>query len=347
MTISKQNILNRIVQNKVIHHTLFWILSYYVLLTIFSNTSRIVKIDYIYTLIFLSTLAIAVYINFLILIPKLLNTKRYLLYLALVVATLILGSLFNMLMFSRLIDYILPGYYFISYYSFFNVLKFFFVIVASTTLLKLSKEWFQLAETKHKLAEIEKEKIEIELKALRSQINPHFLFNSLNVIYSLALKKATETTETITTLSDILRYVIYDSNVDEVKISSEVQLIKNYLNIQNHRIDESTKVIFNVDLQNDAKIPPLLFLPLVENSFKHGIKGDISNTFVYIDLIVNDQNVLFEIENNKGCASKIEKKEGIGLENIKQRLALLMPNKHSFNIIENEHRFKVILKLTV
>ena len=347
MARNKFMFFKKIIQNRIIHHILFWILSYFVLLSLFSTSSEISKVDYIYTSIFLITLVLGVYINLLVLIPRLLSSKKILLYVILLLSVLFAGSLFNMLLFNRFIDYLLPGYYFISYYSFFDILKFFLVFISITTLIKLSKEWFQLIESKQKLVEIEKEKVEIELKALRSQVNPHFLFNSLNVLYSLALKKAKETPEAITKLSDILRYVIYDSNVDRVKLSAEVELINNYLSIQNHRIDNTSKIVFNTDIQDDIHIPPMLFLPLVENSFKHGIKGDVSGTYINIYLSAKGHEVIFEIENNKGSTDQIEKESrgGIGITNIKQRLTLLYPDRHFFEISENENVFKVLLKI--
>ncbi|MBN2349664.1 MAG: histidine kinase [Bacteroidales bacterium] len=339
--------ISKIFRNRIIHHVLFWLLSFYVLLNLFSSSSELYKVDYLYTLIFLFTLLIVVYINLLLLVPKLLRFKKYFLYGIILLIILFAGSLFNVLLFSRFIDFLLPGYYFISYYSFFDIVKFFSVFLFITTLLKLSKEWFQLIESKQKLVETEKEKVEIELKALRSQVNPHFLFNSLNVLYALALKKAKETPEAIIKLSDILRYVIYDSNTDKVKVSSEVILIQNYLDLQNHRIDNTSNVVFETDIQDDLQIPPLLFLPLVENSFKHGIKADVSDTYVLIKLRSKGQEVIFEIENNKGVTDKIEKKlkHGIGIANIKQRLLLLYPHNHVFSISENEKIFKVFLKI--
>ena len=278
------------------------------------------------------------YVNLLILVPTLLKPRKFIFYSVSLLVVLSVGALFNLILFNKLIDFILPGYYFISYYSYFDILKFFIVFLIVTTLLKLSKEWFQLIETENKLNRIEKEKVEIELKGLRSQVNPHFLFNSLSVIYSLVLKESKEAPEIITKLSDILRYVLYDSNSNKVKISSEIELINNYINIQKHRVDSSSKIEFENNIKNDIKIPPLLFLPLVENSFKHGVKGDVSNTFVKINLSEVGNEIIFEIENNKGIDSRVKgvSDSGIGINNIKQRLELLMPNNYSFDIFDKK-----------
>ncbi len=340
-------ILVKIAHARFLQHLTFWIVAFIVLINFFKVSVKVEKIDYIYTAIFQSTLMIAVYINLLLLIPRLLSTKRIIPYSIFLLLVLFAGSFFNVLLFNRFIDFFLPGYYFISYYSYFDILLFFTVFILLTTLIKLSKEWFQLIESKQKLVETEKEKVEIELKALISQVNPHFLFNSLNVLYSLALKKAKETPEAIIKLSDILRYVIYDSNLDKVKLSSEVKLINNYLSLQNHRIDATSNVVFKTDIKDDIQIAPMLFLPLVENSFKHGIKGDVSETYVHITLSTKDNEVIFEIENNKGITDNIDKesKHGIGIANIKHRLKLLYPNRHLLRISENEKVFNVLLKI--
>ena len=149
------------------------------------------------------TLMIPVELNLLLFIPRFLNRKKYVIYSLLFIASLLLFSLFNQLLFDQLIDHILPGYYFISYYSYFDILKFFLVFMVITTLLHLSKEWFDLNEARQRMTLLEKEKIDAELRALSNQVNPHFLFNSLNVLYSLAIKNANETPEAIIKLSDI------------------------------------------------------------------------------------------------------------------------------------------------
>ena len=171
-----------IARNSMVQHLLFWSLSFYILLNIFSGSSSFQKIDFIYTGIFLISLLVPVELNSFVFIPRFLNRRRYLIYGFLFLASLVLFSLFNQFLFNRLIDEILPGYYFISYYSYFDILKFFLIFIVVTTLLHLSKEWFELNENRQKVILLEKEKIDAELKALSNQVNPHFLFNSLNVL---------------------------------------------------------------------------------------------------------------------------------------------------------------------
>ena len=238
-------VLASLISSRLLQHFSFWGTSYFILLNVFRVSEELGLVDYIYTGIFMITLMIAVYINLLLLMPLLLLRRSYSFFLIAIVALLFLASLFNEFVFNSLIDLILPEYYFISYYSLLDLSKFFIVFLGLSSLLKLSKEWFQLIDSKQKLSEVEKEKAEIELRALRAQVNPHFLFNSLNVLYSLALKESKESPDAIIRLSDILRYVIYDSNKDFVPVSSEIKLIRDYLALQQYRIDDSSEIIFN------------------------------------------------------------------------------------------------------
>ncbi len=205
------------------------------------------------------------------------------------------------MLFDRLIDFILPGYYFISYYNYVDLLKFFLVFLVISTLLHLSKEWFELNENKQKMILLEKEKIDAELKALSNQVNPHFLFNSLNVLYSLSIKNKKETPEAIIKLSDILRYVIYESNRETVELQNEITLINNFIDLQQFRTspDADIQFLWRLKMKN-LPIAPMLFLPLVENSYKHGIKGEVGKTFIKMKLIQKGNEVEFQIENNKG-----------------------------------------------
>ena len=252
-----------------------------------------------------------------------------------------LGSGFYIILFDRWTDYIFRGYYFIAYYSFWDISLYFVIYLFTTSLLRLARGWFRLQET-------EKEKTLAELKALKSQINPHFLFNSLNSIYSLARKNSREVPEKIIQLSDLMRHIIYDSDVDFIPLEKEVEMVKNYIELQNLRTQENNKIDFETsgDIKG-KKIAPLIFLPFIENSFKHGLKGGAKNAFVKIRLEVTGKVLNFEIENSKGESSQIvnSKYKGIGIDNVKKRLELIYPDIHTLKISNNEKSFKVLLQL--
>ncbi|MGF1587286.1 MAG: sensor histidine kinase [Bacteroidales bacterium] len=340
--------LKRIARNEWLHHILFWVFAYIILLSMFSTSSSINRIDHIYTAIFLFTLILATEINLLVLIPKFLYKKKFKLYIISLITILFVFSAFNQLLFNNLIDYILPGYYFISYYSLFDILKFFIVFAGITTLLQLSTEWFYLIEARQNLIQAQKDKVDAELKALRNQLNPHFLFNSLNVIYSLSLNNSPETSRVLLQLSDILRYILYDANVEFVTLKDEVSLIENYLDIQRYRVNRNTEIRLETQISDEsARIAPMLLLPLVENCFKHGVRKEIKNTFVLIILKSDENAINFMIENSKPQKVSDENQDrgGIGLDNIRNRLRLLYPDLHKFEVYEGERLFRVKIEL--
>jgi hypothetical protein len=338
-----------ILQNRFLQHFLFWSISFFVLANLFASSGNIQKIDYIYTVIFHLPILIGVYINIIFFVPRFLEEKKYLYYLIWVIITIACCTQFNIFFFDKLINYILPGYYFISYYGFFDILKFVVIYFAVSSLLKFSKSWFLLSDTNRRLSQLQKEKIETELKALKGQINPHFLFNSMNSIYSLALSRSEKTPEIILKLSDIMRYIIYEANTDFVDLSKEINYLNDYIDLQKLRTDNRATIKFEIVGSLDkVKVAPLLFFPLVENSFKHGVKGSTGKSFINIELLLDDASIRFTIENNLGLIDNVERKEykGIGLDNVKKRLEMTYPDKHEFSIFKNEDTFKVELKIT-
>ena len=335
--------------NRIFLHVLFWLFSYLVFSQIFKISDGVTRIDYIYSGLFHVSLLFGVYINIILLMPKLFGKKKYLIYFFALATTILLSIVLNLITFDWLADILFPDYYFVSHFDFLEIGIFVVIYILITTLLKLSQSWFELQEVNGRLIRIEKENVKSELKALKAQINPHFLFNSLNVIYSQAIKKSNKTPDAIIQLSDILRYVIYDSTKDKVSIKTEIKLIEDYIELQKFRIDATSSINFEHNVKNDnCKITPMLLLPLVENSFKHGIKGELDHTFVNIKLETIGSNILFEIVNNKGTGEAIENdgNSGIGIANIRQRLKLLYPNKHEFKIEESTTIFKVNMLLS-
>ena len=340
-------LLKNIISNRIVQHLVFWGLAFFVLINLFTD-SAFEKVDYIYTFLFVMTLQLAVYTHRIFIVGRL-QSKQLLYFMFLSGGVVVIFALFNYYFFDAWVDKVLPGYYFISYYKVVDLILYFLVFITLTTFLKLSKDWWLQEDAKNKLVKIEKEKTEMELKALVAQVNPHFLFNSLNVLYSLAIKESTDSPEAILKLSDVLRYVIYDSNKEKVKLSQEVDLINSYLGLQAYRTGNNTQVDFSTDISQDLSLAPLLFLPLIENSFKHGVKGDIDSTYVAIKLSSDDKNISFFIKNNKGksSAGKLEVEGGIGLANIRQRLELLYSGRYDFIVNEGEKDFEVILKIDV
>ncbi len=319
--------------------------AYFILLNIFVGADEAEMIDHIYTSIFLGNLIIAGTVNSWVIRKRLLFPGKFWMFLGLSLLNIAFWTFFNQVLFGSLIDYVLPGYYFISYYEYTDLFKFFVAYVTTLTLLDLSWEWFQLQETRHRMLAIEKDRINAELKALTNQVNPHFLFNSLTVLYSLSLRNSTETSGAILKLSDILRYVIYESSRGEVPLRSEIDLIRSYIDLQRYRVPADTRIDFAVDVDNESMpIQPMLLMPLVENSFKHGVKGDISDTFVDIRLESGDGAIFFNIRNNKPAINGAGT-EGVGLKNIEERLKLTYPNRYTLRIDDRPDEFEVSLHL--
>ena len=340
--------INNLYQNRIIQHILFWSVSYYYLIHFFSITNNIETIDYIYTGVFHITIVLAVYSNLYLLIPRLLGPGRYLLYVPGVLALLAVTALLNIFIYSHAIDFFLPDYFFVSNFSFWQLVQFGFVYLAVTTLLKLSRAWFKLLESKNRLIELEREKANTELLFLKMQINPHFLFNSLNNIYSLALKKDTMAPNSILKLAEVMRYMIYESNENAVPLQKEIDYINNYIDLQRLRTRDNASIIFKVAGDSENRyIAPLILVVFIENGFKHGIKGAIHESFVNIQIHINDEQLQMTVENSKGVIDEVENDSfrGLGLENVKRRLELLYPGKYELTINDTEKKYTAVLQL--
>jgi len=333
--------------NTLIFNLVLWICSFLLFLFVFAENGHPKTIDYIYTGSFLSTIIVPVLINFYILIPFLLKREKYLFYALAFVLNVLVFSQLNIWFFDHLIDYVFPEYYFISYHSNITLFTIFSVFLIVTTLIKLSVDWFYFNSHENRQLKMRNQLIQAQLASLRSQINPHFLFNSLNVIYALSIENKAETKDAIVQLSDILRYVIYDANTERVALKDEVALLKNYIEFQRFRNQQTENITFNCTIDDkNYPIYPMLLLPLVENSFKYGIKGDIDHTFIRIDLTLKDHDFSFDIENNyTESEQEADGHSGLGLENIEKNLKIVYPKTHEFKIFKTASTFRVTLKL--
>uniref|UniRef100_UPI0032170DCF sensor histidine kinase n=1 Tax=uncultured Draconibacterium sp. TaxID=1573823 RepID=UPI0032170DCF len=206
-----------------------------------------------------------------------------------------------------------------------------------------------MQDLNYKLAKIEKEKLEAELSTLKGQLNPHFLFNSLNNIYSLALVQSEKVPELILKLSDLMRHIIYESRENYISLEKEIEFVDNFIALQKIRTSEKTRINYTrTDDIPSAKIAPLLFEPFIDNAFKHGLPGTEKSDFIDISFSFQENDFLvFKLQNNFEESELWNKKNsGIGIENVQQRLEHLYSNEeYSLTITKKNPVFTVLLKL--
>lgn len=209
-----------------------------------------------------------------------------------------------------------------------------FFMMLSVAVYVISDNFSQRQHRKN----LENEKLNAELAFLKSQINPHFLFNSLNNIYSLAYQKSEQTPTAILKLAEIMRYMLYESNEDTVLLTDEIDYLHNYIELQKLRVKGDSFVDLDVQIdRTDHRIMPLLLISFLENAFKHGVSADALKP-IRITINVTNGRLHFKVENAKSHSNK-DQTRGIGLINLKRRLQLGYPDRHTINIVESEHHY--------
>ncbi len=214
-----------------------------------------------------------------------------------------------------------------------------YAIIALAVCIAIIDDW-----RRKKLANevLRQSKAEAEIQLLKGQLHPHFLFNTLNNIYSLALQQSDKTADSILRLTDLLDYLVYWSDKEKVALGKEVELIRNYLAMEQLRYGD--RLLLTVDMDEPAdgvKTSPLLLLPFVENCFKHGADAE-GRLWIKVKLKQYNDKVVFSIENSKGDVAP-QKAGGVGLSNIRQRLQLIYPNRHELVVSDNDQYFSVRL----
>jgi len=195
------------------------------------------------------------------------------------------------------------------------------------------------------LQNLKAEKSKAELLLLRTQINPHFFFNTLNNLYALTVKNSKQAPDVILKLSDMMRYTIYEGEKDTVKIGDEIDYLNNYIELHKIRYKKSVEIIFNHEIDTSLPVTPLLFIILLENAFKHGIETLTENAFIHINLYEDKDAINFIIENNFD-QKEVQTTNGIGLQNLKRRLSLLYNQKHELVVSITNKIYKTTLKIS-
>lgn len=192
------------------------------------------------------------------------------------------------------------------------------------------------------------EKKEAELNYLKSQTNPHFLFNTLNNIHSLASDKSDLAPESILRLSKILRFMLYETDGEFITVEQELEIINDYIALEKLRYDDSLQINFKYEVEDMKQpLPPLLLIPLVENAFKHGVADTVDRPFVEIYLSVHQQQLLFIVKNSTDNAQEQKKvKENIGLTNLRRQLQLLYAS-YDLSVLQDQYEFTATLKINL
>lgn len=295
------------------------------------------------TFIKVADLALMVYLTNYLLIPRLLYKKRYFLFALLFMTIVFTFSIGKMYLEAAVFNTSFDIWHRFKSRVYDNVIPH-FLLVSTGAAIKLLADH---ARAQRRLGEMAKEKAETELNFLKSQINPHFLFNSLNTIYFLIDKQNAEARTTLLQMSDLLRYQLYDCNSAAIEIEKEVHYLRDYIRLQELRKDNQYEVGIEVGRQvKGFRITPLLLIPFVENAFKHISHYSHEKNFIRVDLQRQNGTLTFVVENSKDDQQRsTEPRGGIGLANVKRRLELLYPGRHSLQIHNGANTFKIELNL--
>lgn len=292
-------------------------------------------------------LAFIVYVNFLVLLPLLLNRKKYLFYIVALLPVITIFVYFrnhqDLHIYRDLLE--VPGYDY--YNSTLQNISGAILFLLFCTALKFSKRFYLQQQLLH---QIQLEKLDTELKYLKAQINPHTVFNSINSIFSLIDKSNKNARASLARFSEMLRYQLYESGRDKIEISNELTYLANFIEFQKMRKKDNLAIDFSVSPRvNGFVIAPLLITPFVENAFKHISSREDWENRIEIGLDVLDDLFVLRVYNTyEKHPKQIEiLKGGIGLSNVKRRLELLYPQKHDLNISEGGTYYLVTLKLSI
>ncbi|MBI9067488.1 MAG: histidine kinase [Salinivirgaceae bacterium] len=332
---------------RVLFHIIFWFGAWLFFLFYYKRYSEINSYTIIASLVNLVVAMTTVYAFNYYLIPKYLLKRKHKKFIAFSIIAIILSIYLQLLLtvfliikllltertlFPKMIDVVM---------LFFNL--FFIVFIAIS--VKFYKRW---SEKENEEQRVQKEKVEVELQMLKTQINPHFLFNTLNSIYVLAMKKSALTADTVLKLSDILDYILYKINTPKISLSNEIEIIKNYIELEKIRYTDRVVIDFNINVKSkNIQIPPMLIIPFIENAFKHGVAKSLEKSWIKIDIAEKEKVLNIDVSNSKKNTSTPEKSGGIGLANVKKRLDIFYHESYSLDKQETNNRFDIKLALPI
>jgi sensor histidine kinase YesM len=331
-----QNVFSRVINSRILHHLLFWAF-FFAFLSISPEVRGVPFVKLlIHNLGHIAVLIPPVYLHFYILEKFFLN-RRFGIYIALLLVILLGFGFAANFVFEKYFAYkggLFAALYFVG-----------FAVVVSTAARLFKKAIRQRLE----IQEAQSKQLQTELNLLKAQINPHFLFNTLNNLFGMARNQDAATAEGISRLSHLMRYMIHDSQVDRIDLDKEVEQVRRLIDLQKLRFsaDDDIDIDFLVVGEtNKIQIPPMILIPFVENAFKHGISLDKAS-FVHIVLKAQEERLEFSVKNSTHAPrqKRKESEAGLGLSNVRRRLELLFPGRHDLKIHDSDEAFEVSLSI--
>ncbi len=335
---------------EILLHIIFWGIVLFCFTYFFGHNTSNINYVFSFSLFLMPVTIGTTYTVIDLLIPKYLLQKKYFSFLVYCIYTIIISALF-------IIISLFYGLIFLSSLKFeemapltrsplFLFIAVYFVVIVASVFRLVQHNYKSNAanqELKHKILEAQLKLKEQELQYLKMQIHPHFLFNTLNTLYGFALKKSEEASEMILKLSNLLDYLLYQSDKPSVALQEEIHHIEDYIALEKMRFRDTLDITIDIEKINpNISVAPMLFIPFVENSFKHGQLRNQKLSIV-ITLKIIDNQIKFTIKNS--ILDQQKNKEGIGLKNIKKRLLLLYKDQHDLNIVTDQHWYTVQLIL--
>ena len=349
-----KKLIDWVIQNRFISHLIYWLLVFISLPLLAALNSGSIEKTFFNSLSLLPAQLLASYCLVYYQVPKLLLKKKYLIFgisfLFSVYVFLVISKLSNMFLSEHfmpknfknlsMIDIVEDPFHLAVVY-FPSVYVFVFLML----MIKAFKDRF---EERHQLEVLQKEKANTELKFLKAQTNPHFLFNTLNNLYALTLDQSEKAPDVVLKLSDMLDYMLYQCKDEIVPLKKEIDFIQDYIDLESLRYGKKLTMKFTYNQHSpDVMIAPLILISFVENAFKHGASNNLYNSFIEIDLSTTQEQLCFKVHNSIPTNTiKIEKKElhyGIGLSNAKRQLELNYKNNYNLKSIKEESYFQIEL----
>ena len=345
-------IISRIFSRRIAYHGIFWTCVFVFNAFYLGYIEEdIGKTTYGFSIRFPFILGIC-YLNLYYLIPQYFHAGRLVRYLSLLVTLMLIVNAVNLWLLDMLVvaDLCPKSYETYSRFTFTNYsYKLFFLstITGLTSGIKLSKQY---AEQKMQIADAEKARLTTELQLLKSQIQPHFFFNTLNNLYALSIKKSDLAPEIILKLSGLMSYILYESDEESTSVAKEISHIQNYMDLESLRFGKELVIDFQLQGDTNKKIFPLLLLPFIENSFKYGGKSSLGSVVIKILIRIEGSYLELFAENpyqEYSGRSSFQNNGGIGIANVERRLQILFNRNYTLSINKSHQLFKVYLKIPV